>query len=231
MCGRFSLGVDTDRLVAEFGLSELAAEHRPRFNIAPTQPVAAVVDGPNGLRLGSLRWGLVPSRSAGPPRAPLINARSETADRLPSFAGSFRSRRCWILADGFYEWRRESDGSRTPYHIRLPDGRPFALAGLWDRWHGEDGPLLTCVILTTRPAPALARIHDRMPVLLPPQTRREWLDDSADPAALRPLLEPWDGPLVVERVSTRVNSVVHDDPACRMVAKDPADAPAETSGC
>ena len=230
MCGRFSLGVDTDRLVAEFGLSELAAEHRPRFNIAPTQPVAAVVAGPNGLRLGALRWGLVPARSAGPPRTPLINARSETVDRRPSFSASFRSRRCWILADGFYEWRREPSGSRAPYHIRLPDGRPFAFAGLWDRWHGEDGPLLTCVILTTRPARALAQIHDRMPVLLAPESRTEWLDDSADPAALRRLLEPWEHPLVVERVSTRVNSVLNDDAACRTRADDPADPPAETSG-
>ena len=230
MCGRFSLGVDTDRLVAEFGLSELAGEHRPRFNIAPTQPVAAVIAGPNGLRLGHLRWGLVPGGTTAPPRAPLINARAETVDRLPSFASSFRSRRCWILADGFYEWRRGSDGVRSPYHIGLPDGRPFALAGVWDRWKGEDGPLLTCAILTTRAAPSMAHIHDRMPVLLPPDTRAAWLDGAAGPAALRRLLEPWDGALRIERVSTRVNSVVNDDPACLIPVEDPLAEHAETSG-
>lgn len=229
MCGRFSLGVDTDRLVAEFGLSELAAEHRPRFNIAPTQPVAAVVAGPNGLRLGMLRWGLIPAGSDAPPRAPLINARSETVDRRPSFASSFRHRRCWILADGFYEWRREPDGSRSPYHIRLPDGRPFALAGLWDRWQSDDAPVLTCAILTTRPAAGIAHIHDRMPAILAPDTRAAWLDGSTEPSALRRLLEPWDGPLLIERVSTRVNSVINDDPGCLTPAEDPAEAPAETS--
>ncbi|HUG40483.1 MAG TPA: SOS response-associated peptidase [Longimicrobiales bacterium] len=224
MCGRFSLGVDTDALVAEFGTGA-AAEHTPRFNIAPTQPVAAVVRGRDGLRFGSLRWGLVPAGPAPLPRAPLINARAETVARLPSFAASFHRRRCWVLADGFYEWRREPDGSRTPFHIRLADGRPFAFAGIWDRTEGPAGALPSCAILTTRAAPALAGIHDRMPVILPAPERDRWIDPTASPGDLEPLLRPYDGPLALTRVSTRVNSVAHDDPSCL----EPFHAPPETS--
>ena len=212
MCGRFSLGVDTDRLVAEFGLAEVATPHAPRYNIAPTQPVPAVVRAPGGLRMGSLTWGLA-GRAPGVGRRPLINARAETVDRLPTFAPSFRRRRCWVLADGFYEWRKDQDGKRTPYHVALPDGRPFAFAGLWSPGDG-DGEAPSCALITTRPAPAIAHIHDRMPVILG-EDRERWLDPGADPARLLDLLAPYDGPLLTYTVSTRVNSVANDDPACR----------------
>jgi putative SOS response-associated peptidase YedK len=215
VCGRFSLGVDTDRLVAEFGPGAAELPHGPRFNIAPTQDVAAVALGPEGLRFGTLRWGLVPAAARGPARRPLINARSETVARRPSFAQGFQRRRCWILADGFYEWATEPDGSRVPWHISLPDGSPFAFAGLWDRWEGEGGPLLSCAILTTRPAPAVARVHDRMPVILPRSERDAWLRPDADPRHLAAILRPFAGELRVERVSSRVNSFSNDDAACR----------------
>ena len=210
MCGRFSLGADTDRLIAEFGLAP--EERTPRYNVAPTQPVTAVVRAPEGLRAGALRWGLLPAGGSGRSRTPLINARAETVDRLPSFSEAFRRRRCWVLADGFYEWRREEDGSRVPYHITLPGRRPFAFAGIWSR---DDGPGdgVGCAILTTRPAPAVAPIHDRMPVILPAGARDAWLDPAAPPDTLTRLLRPWEGPLEVTRVSTRVNSVANDDPA------------------
>lgn len=225
MCGRFSLGVDTDRLVAEFGPEAAGLVHEPRFNVAPTQPVATAVRGPDGLRFGTLRWGLIPRGSGAGSRSPLINARSESVGRRPSFASSFRRRRCWVLADGFYEWIRQPGGARRPYHIDLPDGRPFAFAGIWDRWEGEGGPLLTCAILTTTPAPAVAPIHDRMPVLLTAADRDAWLDPGAGPGDLRSLLRPFAGPLRVRPVSSRVNSVAHDDPACR----EPAATAPETS--
>ena len=215
MCGRFSLGVDTDRLIDEFGLAHVPEDHAPRYNIAPTQPVLAVVRGSDGLRAGWLRWGLIPSGGPAPTGRPLINARSETVQRLPSFAPSFRRRRCWILADGFYEWQRDDDGARTPYHIRRPDGRPFALAGLWDRVDGEAGPVVSCAILTTRPAPSIAGIHDRMPVLLSPADRDVWLDAAAPPDALEDLLVPTIDALEAHPVGTRVNSVANDDPSCR----------------
>lgn len=227
MCGRFSLGVDTDRLISEFGITVVTAEHQPRYNIAPTQQVPAVVRGVDGRRLGSLRWGLVPAGPA--PQAggrPLINARAETVDRRPAFADSFRRRRCWVPADGFYEWRKEPRGGRSPFHVRLPGGRPFAFAAIWDRAGGEDDdPLFTCAILTTRPAPAVAAIHDRMPVILPVAGREAWLDPAASPGTLTGLLRPYDGELEVRRVSGRVNSTANDDPSCWA----PAQAVPETS--
>ena len=194
--------------------------------LAPTQAVAVVRlnrEGERQFRL--MRWGLLPTFVTDPKRFPtLINARSETVERRPSFAESFRRRRCWVLADGFYEWRSE-DGARVPYHIRLPGGRPFAFAGIWDRAEGRGGPVVSCAILTTRPAPAVAPIHDRMPVLLPAEARDAWLDPSTDLARLRALMAPYAGALEVTRVSARVNAVTNDDAACR----EPDPAPAETS--
>lgn len=216
MCGRFSLGVDTDRLIADFGLTSIAATHEPRFNIAPTQPVPAVVLAEGGLRLGSLRWGLQPGGRRGPGSGrPLINARSETVARRPAFRELFRTRRCWILADGFYEWRRGPDGSSTPYHFRLPHGPPFAFAGLWDRAWGEDHDIPSCAILTAPANAAVAPVHDRMPVILPAQWRERWLDPEAPPIELHALLRPYPGELQGFVVSPLVNNPRQDAPHLR----------------
>lgn len=213
MCGRFSLGVDTDRLVAEFGIAAVATAHEPRYNIAPTQPVPAVVQGDEGLRLGALRWGLVPRWADDPAIGNrMINARSETVDRKPAFQESFRDRRCWVLADGFYEWREEN-GRKVPIHFHLPDRRPFAFAGLWDRWRREGAELVSCTILTTEPNEAVRPVHDRMPVVLPAHVREQWLDPAATPRALKALLEPFPDALEGQRVSTRVNRPENDDPS------------------
>lgn len=213
MCGRFSLGVDTDRLVAEFGIATVAAPHEPRYNIAPTQPVPAVVRADHGLRLGALRWGLVPYWAGDPGiGGRMINARSETVDRKPAFREPFRDRRCWVLADGFYEWHSQG-GQKVPVHFRLPDGRPFAFAGLWDRWRGDDDELVSCTILTTEPSDEVRRIHDRMPVILPEDARDRWLDPGADPDSLKTLLRPYAGALQGRHVSTRVNVPENDDPS------------------
>ena len=212
MCGRFSLGVDTDRLVAEFGIATVTAPHEPRFNIAPTQPVPVVVRGEEGLRLGALRWGLVPHWADDPSiGSRMINARSETVDRKPAFEGAFRNRRCWVLADGFYEWH-EQGGRKVPVHFHLPDRRPFAFAGLWDRWQHGGQDIVSCTILTTEPNDAVRPVHDRMPVLLPADERDGWLDDD-DTSALKALLRPYPGPLEGQRVSPRVNSPENDDPS------------------
>lgn len=214
MCGRFSLGVDTDRLIAEFGVSTVAVPHEPRFNLAPTQPVPAVVRAEDGLRLGALRWGLVPPWAERPGDGPaMINARSETVDRRPAFAEPFRRRRCWVLADGFYEWFTDEDGRRAPVHFRRPDGRPFALAGLWDRWQGDDDEVLSCVILTTEPSDVVRPVHDRMPVILPERDRERWLDPGAGRPELRALLQPYPA-LEARRVSPYVNDPANDDPRC-----------------
>lgn len=214
MCGRFSLGVDTDHLISELGLDVATSEHGPRYNIAPTQPVLAVVRDGKELRLGSLRWGLVPRWFDAVSGPPLINARSETVERKPAFRDAFLRRRCWILADGFYEWRSDDGGNRVPVHFRLPDGRPFAFAGLWDRWGDGADAITSGTILTTSPSEDVRPIHDRMPVILPADVRQDWLDPEASPQALKALLRPYPGPLEARVVSTRVNSPANDDPAC-----------------
>ena len=221
MCGRFSLGVDTDRLIAEFGIAVVSEPHEPRYNIAPTQPVPAVVRGDEGLRLGALRWGLVPHWADDPGiGSRMINARSETVDRKPAFEAPFRDRRCWVLADGFYEWREE-DGRKVPIRFRLPDGRPFAFAGLWDRWRLADREIVSCTILTSEPNAAVRPVHDRMPVVLPADVREEWLDPDAGTDRLKSLLQPYPGPMASQRVSTRVNSPENDDPS--ILEPDPDD--------
>ncbi len=213
MCGRFSLGVDTDRLIAAFGIDTVVDSHEPRFNLAPTQPVPAVVRGDDGLRLGALRWGLVPYWADDPAMgARLINARSETVDSKPAFRESFARRRCWVLADGFYEWRQDGD-RKVPIHFRLPDGAPFAFAGLWDRWRDGDEDVVSCTILTTGPNDDVSPVHDRMPVVLPADVRDRWLDPDADSAELKSLLRPFPGRLAHHPVSSRVNRPENDDPS------------------
>ncbi|MEJ2678964.1 MAG: SOS response-associated peptidase [Gemmatimonadota bacterium] len=217
MCGRFSLGVSTDDLVEEFGIAEGSLDWSPRFNIAPSQDVAAVVAGEGGPRIGTLRWGLVPHWADDPAIGNrLINARAESVADKPAFRDAFRARRCLILADGFYEWQRPEKGTtKVPVHVRLPDGRPFAFAGLWERWqprHGE--PLHTCTIITTDAAPSIRTVHDRMPVILRPDQRQQWIRGDTPPATLLSMLRPYAGLLTAHPVSTVVNSPDNDSPDC-----------------
>ena len=214
MCGRFSLGTDADRLVAELGIDLVTTDLSPRFNIAPTQLAPTVVRGADGLRLGSLRWGLVPRHARTPAGAPLINARSETAHTRPAFRDSFLHRRCWIPADGFYEWETDDHGRRLPVHFRLPDHRPFVFAGLWDRWGSGDGVIASCTILTTTPSEVVRPVHDRMPVILPSGAREAWLEPDADLATLRDLLGPYTGTLEAHPVTSYVNAAGNEGPEC-----------------
>ncbi|MFW6078200.1 MAG: SOS response-associated peptidase [Gemmatimonadota bacterium] len=218
MCGRFSLATPRDVLIEAFGAPEFAFDYRPRYNIAPTQPVAALVRDDAGARIGPLRWGLIPHWADDPSIGNrMINARAETVHRKPSFRSAFRRRRCLILADGFYEWARLEDGGKAPYRIRRRDERPFAFAGLWERWRpDEEGePIHSCTIITTDARADLRDIHPRMPVILPVDDRRRWLDDDAGIDALRGLLRPYpDDDLEAYRVSTIVNSPRNDGPEC-----------------
>lgn len=225
MCGRFSLGVSTDDLMEEFGIVEGSLDWAPRYNIAPTQDVAAVIAGERGPRIGTLRWGLVPYWADDPAVGNrLINARAESVADKPAFRDAFLSRRCLVLADGFYEWQRTGTGRpKIPVFVRLPDGRPFAFAGLWERWrprHGE--PLYTCTIITTDATPALQAVHDRMPVILPADQRRQWLDHDTKPADLLAMLHPYSGDFDAYRVSTLVNSPENDSPDCVIPAEPPS---------
>jgi len=218
MCGRYSLtDPDPARLRARFDILESSEiVEKPRFNIAPTDPVLAVRRrDEDGARIaGRLRWGLVPGRWAEKGGRPLINARAESLATQPAFAESFRERRCLIPADGFYEWLTDERGKR-PLWLSRPDGGLFAFAGLWaelPRKRG-DGVLHSCAIVTTAPNEVVRPIHDRMPVILGREAESSWLEPSSHDEQLARLLSPApDGALAAREVSGLVNDVRRDGP-------------------
>lgn len=220
MCGRFTLRSGPERIAEAFDLDPASLpELAPRYNIAPTDAVAVVrrAEGTGPRELVTVRWGLVPHWVDDPSDWPtLINARSETAAEKPAFRDAFRNRRCLIPADGFYEWVKV-DGRKQPYYVRLEQDRPFAFAGLWDRWKGEVGRGFdSCTILTTDANETVGPLHDRMPVLLSPEDCERWTDPAAWPDDFADLLLPWpdtDG-MVTYPVDRRMNSPSHDEPDC-----------------
>jgi len=181
MCGRFAFYSPTEATAALFGVTA-SVEIEPRYNIAPTQFVAAIREDDNKDReLVMLRWGLVPFWAKDPSIGNrMINARAETVAEKPSYRAAFRHRRCLVLADGFYEWRRTGD-TKTPYFISLANGEPFALAGLWESWKDKDsGDLLqTTTLITTDANDFMRPVHHRMPVIVQSDTADEWLSGSA----------------------------------------------------
>ncbi len=220
MCGRYTMATpDLGRVRTRFGLDE-RVELRRRFNVAPTDDVAAVTTDREGRPRGDvLRWGLVPFWADDPKiGSRMINARAEGVTEKPAFRDAFATRRCLILADGFYEWQRR-DGSKRPWWITRADGEPFAFAGLWATWRpkGAEGvePLRSCTIITTTASAAVAPLHDRMPVILPSQAEAAWLDPATPPATLLELLAPLDpGATAMREVGTAVNDARHDAEDC-----------------
>jgi putative SOS response-associated peptidase YedK len=215
VCGRFTLADSAHELLRALGI-EVGDELAPRYNIAPTQVVAAVANrAPR--RLERFRWGLVPAWAKDPSIGNrMINARVETLAEKPSFATPLARRRCLVLADGFYEWRRDG-GKKTPVHIRLPSREPFAFAGLWEEWRPAGGEAVaSCTIVTTAADATLAAVHDRMPVVLPRERHDAWLDPSPRSAAdaLRVLADLPPLPWAIVAVSPRVNSPAFDGPEC-----------------
>jgi putative SOS response-associated peptidase YedK len=186
----------------------------PRYNIAPSQPVA-VVPNDGQMRLDYYVWGLIPSWSKDPSiGSRLINARGETLAEKPSFRSAFRRRRCLILADGFFEWK-QIPGSKikTPMYIHLKSGQPFAFAGLWESWNSPDGSnVLSCTIITTTPNALMEPIHNRMPVILPASAYTRWLEPGEqDPTTLQALIQPYSPEAMsAYPVSTLVNRPEND---------------------
>src|SRR5918992_5160105 len=161
MCGRYTLTTPVEKLAEEFGFDASAVDLPPNYNVAPTQGVAAVLEGGGERHLEVVRGGLIPSWADDPQiGSRMINARAETAPEKPSFRRAFRERRCLIPADGFYEWKR-MNGGKQPYYIHMEGGHPFAFAGLWESWDRE-GEIRSCTILTTGANPLVGDIHDRM---------------------------------------------------------------------
>ncbi|MFC4542831.1 SOS response-associated peptidase [Halosolutus amylolyticus] len=224
MCGRYTLVIERDELEERFDAA-VRGSFRPRYNVAPGQELPVITgDEPDVCR--RMEWGLVPSW-ADDDRDGLINARAETIDEKPSFRDAYERRRCLVPADGFYEWVETESGTQ-PYRVAFEDDRPFAMAGLWERWEPEttqagldafgggvddasdDGPLETFTIVTTEPNDLVADLHHRMAAVLPPDREREWLTAS-DP---RDLLEPFPADeMRAYPVSTAVNDPSVDEPS------------------
>ncbi|MCA9064014.1 MAG: SOS response-associated peptidase [Planctomycetaceae bacterium] len=236
MCGRYTLRTPAPKLVSIFdvpGMPELA----PRYNIAPTQQVLCIRctdetpenDSPDREAI-MMRWGLIPSWSASASQAArMINARSETVQETPSFQKAFRQRRCLILADGFFEWEKNADGSRQPWLIHLPENEPFAMAGIWESWicppassevDGSDrpahpDPILSCSILTTSANQDMRPLHHRMPVIVPSDRWTSWLSHDFDPGSLESAMCSLpDGLLLRYRVTRAMGRPAFDGPEC-----------------
>jgi putative SOS response-associated peptidase YedK len=217
MCGRFTQSLTGEAIAEAFDLADLP-QWTPRYNLAPTQSIPAILASESGDRtFKSLRWGLIPSWAKDPAMgAKLINARSETVSEKPSFRSAFKKRRCLILADGFYEWQK-NQGKKQPFYFRLESGQPFGFAGLWEQWQAsEDDVWQTCTILTTDANSLLSQVHDRMPVMLHSEDYDRWLDpQNQDTEALQTLLRPYESEAMVSyAVSSAVNRATHDQPDC-----------------
>ena len=222
MCGRFALTVDPADLQDAFPEFIFPAQGTPRYNIAPSQPILALPnDGTN--QADFFVWGLIPSWSKDPSIGNrMINARAETLAEKPAFRSAYKYHRCLIFADGFFEWQaRPGLKSKVPHFIRLKLGAPFAFAGLWEHWQSADGSeVRSATIITTEPNELMASIHNRMPVILKPDTYAQWLDSAPQsPNRLNNLLVPYpSGEMEAYPVSTLVNSPGNDRAECVLPA-------------
>jgi putative SOS response-associated peptidase YedK len=219
MCGRYRLSRRKQAIEEYFEAVSHDLDWAPRYNIAPTQPVAVIRQHPKQLirEFSLLRWGLIPHWAKHSSIASnTINAKSETAATKPAFRDPFRLRRCLIPADGFYEWKRTGT-SKQPYCFEVNEGELFAFAGLWDGWKDSSGKWVkTCSILTTAPNEVTSAVHDRMPVILEPDCYDLWLDPGVqDVAVVSELLKSYSAQQMrCYPVSTRVNNIANDDEAC-----------------
>ncbi len=218
MCGRYSLAGPTPAQVrAAYPVLESVAL-TPRYNIAPGDDVPAVTTARDGTPRGEmLRWGLVPAWSESPQTAAkMINARVETVAERPAYRRAFQSMRCLIPADGFYEWQRRATGPKQGFHITAAGRELFAFAGLWSIWHAPDGSTLrSCTILTTAANPAIASLHDRMPVILSREAEPEWIDPATPHGRLFELLDGLSPEsTAVRAVGPAVNDARYDGPEC-----------------
>ncbi len=244
MCGRFNLRATPKEVAAAFRVRDVP-HFTPRFNIAPTQPVIVVRElGAQQLAIERevpltdasedrivrsatwMQWGLVPHWADDPSiGSRMINARAESVARKPAFRAAFRRRRCLIPASGFYEWKK-TPGGKQPYHVYLPGRKVFGFAGIWEHWCGADGSeLLSCAIITTDANELVAQVHDRMPVIVPPEAYDLWLQpEGVSLHELESLLRPYPaGEMAMVPISRRINNPRNDDPECLRPVAEPAD--------
>ena len=217
MCGRFGLFTDLAELVELLGFEVAMAPdaYVPRWNIAPTTPVLSINEA-DGARTGTMmRWGLIPiwAKPDTAFKRPMFNARSETVAERPMFRDSFTKRRCLVPASGFFEWRRDGTSKKTPMWIHDAESPLISFAGIWSVWHGPDGMVESCAILTTSPNSLMEPIHNRMPVILDEDWAAIWLDDAADKTVLLEALKPreWQT-MAAQEANPAVGSTRNDGP-------------------
>lgn len=215
MCGRYTLTVTLEELMVRYMIEEtMVPFHRPKYNVAPSQQVLAIINDGQTNRLGELKWGLIPPWAEDPKIGfMMLNARAETAASKPAFQKPLRRKRCLIPTDGFYEWKTTA-GGKQPMRIVLKSRALFSMAGLYETWVSPDGTKInSCTILTTTPNDLVAQIHDRMPVILRPEDEALWLNRMiSEPDELAPLLRPYKtDELEAYPVSAAVGNVRNDD--------------------
>lgn len=214
MCGRYTNSTPPDVFAQLFHATLGAIVLPPRYNIAPSDKVLACRVSADTRELVLLQWGLIPAWAKDPKTGyKMINARAETVAEKPAFRTAFKRRRCLIAADGFYEWK-PAVPKKQPYYIRLKDGAPFAFAGLWEHWAHDGQTIESCTLIVTDANELMAPLHERMPVILAPESYDLWLDPTVqDPARLQPLLRPYSAKAMeAYPVSTQVNSPKNDLP-------------------
>lgn len=222
MCGRYSLSKSIKEIAEHFKTRLIEIGPWPRFNIAPTQSLPVVIGAREGLEIQLMKWGLVPhwakDASMG---SRMINARAETVAEKPSFRDAFKSKRCLIPCNGFYEWVTGENG-KTPHYIHMKGGELFAFAGIWSEWTRGETPLQTYSIITTEANEYISPLHHRMPVILKPDQYQNWTDKTATKADLLAMLTPLrEDALEYHPVSKLVNSPKNDSEECTVPATSP----------
>jgi putative SOS response-associated peptidase YedK len=218
MCGRYTLFANFDEIVDRFDIEAAIQEelYNPSYNVAPSQSVLAVINDGSRNRLGYLRWGFIPPWAKDEKIGyKMINARAESLSEKPSFRNAFKKKRCLILADSFYEWKRNDDKTKKPMRIKLKSNDVFGMAGLWESWKSPDGKMIySCSVITTTPNVLVRDIHDRMPVILKQEDEKTWLNPSMnDMTKLNNLLKPLPEDLMeAYEVSSMVNSPTINSP-------------------
>lgn len=219
MCGRFTLTIPLDVILERFMASKLPGlEFEPSYNIAPSQNCLVISRDKNSERdiASTKQWGLIPAwAKERKGNYMMINARSETIDQKPTFRHLIRGNRCLVIADGFYEWKKEGSRKKLPNRITLKKDQPFAMAGLWDKWSDGKEELSTFTIITTQSNTLIEPIHDRMPVIIRPEHEKDWLSTDLDWSTAQKLLTPYPSDeMKLYPVSSLVNSPKNNEPAC-----------------
>ncbi|MBM6617859.1 SOS response-associated peptidase [Bacillus suaedaesalsae] len=218
MCGRFTLYADYRYLVDRFDIEAAIQEelYSPNYNVAPSQSVISVINDGEMNRLGKMRWGLIPSFAKDEKIGyKMINARAETLTEKPSFRNAYKKRRCLVLADSIYEWKRLDAKTKQPMRIKLKSDDVFAMAGIWEHWKSPTGDrIFSCSVITTTPNEVVADIHDRMPVILQREDEKNWLNPAiSDTDYLNQLLQPFPAEFMeAYEVSSLVNSPRNNSP-------------------